>query len=345
MTALQKHLAFHNKEGELNFDAPTHVYTNEENKVYTSVTQLLEKFSPKFDKEFWGMYTALKDNGLKVKPDLDNRAIVVSGKHLPLKSLLVDGIYKHWYAATLAKWEGINAEAIHRGNNTHDYLESTVNKSKGFVNGVSGDNYQLRPEGYKGASITTIHDLDQTDLKDRFPVIYERLTKFIERDCIIYAEKRLRLDLAQIAGMIDLPIVKRGTNKFCILDWKTNKEKFYPTAGYMKKIKVGDKWIKSETFVPTDDRFSYPIGNVPYCKIMTYALQLSIYAYMMEVWGYELVANGLQIVHIRPGEEPEVLNLPYLRDEVELLIRHRLEELGIPFFDKTNIEANYNYGK
>lgn len=341
MTNLQKHLAYFNQDGELNFDEPSHIYTNDENKVFKSVTQFLGDFEPGFDKEYWGMYTALKDNGKKVKPDVENRAIVVDGKHLPLKDLHRDSIYKHWYAATLAKWKGINAEAIHRGNNTHNYLEETVNKSKGFITGKGEDNYQLRPHGYKKDTIENIADLDSTDLEQQYPMIYNRLKEFIKRDCIIYAEKRLRLDFAQLAGTIDLPIVKRGTKKFCILDWKTNKEKFHPTSGYLKKIKVGNEWVKSDIFVPTDDRFAYPLGHIPYCKINSYALQLSLYAYMMEVWGYELVDRGLEIIHIRPGEEPELIKLRYLRDEIELIIKHRLKELGVPFFDKDNIEANF----
>lgn len=341
MTNLQKHLAFFNVEGELNFDEPSHTYTNDANKVFTSVTQFLGEFEPVYDREFWCMYTALKDNGKKVKPDTANRTIVVDGRVLPIKDLMRDSIYMHWYAATDAKWKGINAEAIHRGNNTHNYLEETVNKSKGFYTGKGEDNYQLRPQGFKKEAIETIADLDSTDLGQQYPMIYDRLKEFIARDCTIYAEKRLRLDFAQLAGTIDLPIVKRGTKKFCILDWKTNKAKFYPTSGYMKKILVGGQWIKSDIFVATDDRFKYPISHLPLCKINGYALQLSLYAYMMEVWGYELVDRGLEIIHIRPDEEPELIKLPYLRDEIELLIRHRLEELGRPFFDNKDIAANF----
>ena len=216
MTNLQKHLAQYNRDGELNFDEPTHVYTNEENKVFKSVTQFLGDYEPQQDWEFWGMYTALKDNGLSVKPDVPNKAIIVNGKHSPLKNLMRDSIYQHWYEATRAKWRASNAEAIHRGNNTHNYLEETINKSKGFLSGKGEDNYLIRPQGFKNRNIETVADLDTTDLEQRYPFIYNRLKGYIERDCIIHAEKRLRLDFAQLAGTIDVPIIKRGSKKFWI---------------------------------------------------------------------------------------------------------------------------------
>lgn len=341
MTNLQKHLAFYNKDGDLKFDEEPHIYTNEENEVYDSVTQFLGSYEEEFNGEFWGMYTALKDNGKKVVPDLKANAIIVDGKHSPLKSLMKDSIYQHWYTATRAQWKGTNAEAIHRGNNTHNYLEDTVNQSKGFYKGDKTDNDSLRPKGYKRKPMETVADLDATDLEEKFPSIYNRLKMFIDKDCAIYAEKKLRLDFAKLAGTIDLPIIKRGTKRFCILDWKTNKDEFKPTSGYMKKIFVGGKWIKSDIFVQTDDRFKYPISHLPLCKINGYALQLSLYAYMMEVWGYELVDKGLEIIHIRPGAEPKVIKLPYLKDEVEILLRHRLQLLGRPFFDKDDMGSNF----
>ena len=334
MTNLQKHLAKYNTEEELNFDEPSHRYFNKDNKTFLSVTQFLGEFEPKFDEEFWGMYTALKDNGKLVKPDLDNKAIYINGVSNPISKLHKDTIYKHWYSVTIAKWKGISAEACLRGNNTHNYLEESINESKGFFNGNS-DNSNITSSRKKDNQISTVNDLDKGDLKEKFPSIYERLKLYIERDCIIYAEKRVKLDFALIAGMIDVPIIKRGTNKFCITDWKTNKDEFKYTSGYMKKIKVGNDWVKSDIFVPTDDRFSYPISHLPYCKINLYSLQLSLYAYIMECWGYELVDKGLEIIHIRPGMEPKVIKIPYLREEIELLIKHRLQEIGLPYFDNS----------
>lgn len=331
-TNLQKHLAYFNSDKELSFDEPSHRYYDENDKTFLSVTQFLGQYEDPFDEYFWGMYTALKNNGKKVKPKPEDNAIVVDGKLVKVKHLHEDNIYKHWYAETIAKWKGINAEACHRGNMVHNFLEDSINQSKGVTTAVS-DNHNIMPKGYRKDAIETVNDLDLTDLQGQYPMVYDRLKQYIERDCIIYAEKRVKLDFAQLAGTIDVPIIKRDSNRFCILDWKTNKDEFKPTSGYMKKIQVGGQWIKSDIFVPTDDKFKYPVNHLPACKLYAYSLQLSLYAYIMEVWGYELVDKGLEIIHIRPGAEPKLIKIPYLKDEIELLIKHRLEYLGVPFFD------------
>lgn len=335
LTELQKHLALYNNNEELHFEEEAHVYTKGA-KNYISATTLIGTFEPEFDKEFWAMYTALKNHNLKVKPEPAKRAIIVNGKLCELKSLLKDNIYKCWYEEVVAKWKGINAEACHRGNVTHNFLEDSINKSKGYSDG--SDNHKIHSGGVKAKNIETVHDLDSTAIEDAFPTVYKRLKGYIERDCIIYAEKRLHLDLAQIAGTIDVPIIKRGTNKFAILDWKTNKDEFKPTSGYYKKEFIGGTWVKTDKFVETDDTFNYPLNHLALCKLNIYTLQLSLYAYMLEVWGYELVPNGLEIMHIRPGREEKLIRLPYLKHEIELIIKHRLKEIGLPFFDSKAIE-------
>ena len=341
MTPLQKHLSFYNKEEEISFNDAQHRYYDEQNKdvVYTSVTQFLGEFEHKFDNEFWGMYTALKDKGLKVKPQPDTKTIIINGKPAKLSSLLKDSLYKCWYEETLAKWRGINEEACIRGTNTHNYLEDTINQSKGMVSGYA-DNHLIKPKAGTLKNLETVSDLDNTDLQERFPYIYNRLKGYIERDCIIFAEKRVRLDLVRLAGMIDVPIIKRNNKKFIIVDWKTNKDELKAKPGYYKKILVGGKWIKSDIFVETNDVFKEPINHLPFAKLYIYALQLSLYAYIMECWGYELVDKGLEIIHIRNGYEPRLIKIPYLLHEVELLIKYRLEQLGMPFFDVTQYQNN-----
>lgn len=336
MTPLQKHLAFYNKQEEILFTEHDHRYFDRVDNtiVYKSATQFLGGYEKKYDQEFWAMYTGLKDKGYKVKPEPEKRAIYVNGQLIPIKGLLKDALYKCYYDETIAKWKGINEEACIRGNNTHNYLEDTINQSKGKVGGKS-DNHLISPLSGTLKNIESVNDLDNTDLKEKYPFIYNRLKGYIERDCVIFAEKRVRLDLAQLAGMIDVPIIKRGSNRFCIVDWKTNKDELKTKPGYYKKIKAGGAWVKSDIFVETNDTFAYPIQHIPYCKLYIYALQLSLYAYIMECWGYELVDKGLEIIHIRPTAEPKLIKIPYLKNEIELLINHRLEELGIPFFDAT----------
>ena len=116
---------------EINFTDHDHRYFNDANETYISATQLLDRYKPKYDREFWCMYTALKENNYRVKPYPKERKIMVSGYKYTIKALKKDNIFIHLYNEIDARWKGINAEACFRGNQTHDYLENSINKSKG----------------------------------------------------------------------------------------------------------------------------------------------------------------------------------------------------------------------
>lgn len=335
MTELQQSLQYHNKSAEIGFDEVAHRYfdVNEPNLVFTSATQLIGLVEPPYDSEFWAMYTGLKDKMIPVKPEPEKRSIYVKGILMHVDELMKDSLYKHYYNQTVALWAGLTEEACIKGSNTHNYLEDSINESKGLL-GTYSDNSTISPDRKERDSFGTVaNDLAITTLKDTYPFIYNRLQQYIEKDCIIYAEKRVRLDHALIAGMIDVPIIKRGTNKFCITDWKTNKHELRDKPGYYKKIKAGGKWVKSDQWIVTNDTFLYPLNHLPHSKKNVYSLQLSLYAYILECWGYELVDKGLEIIHIRDGYDPKVIKIPYLRNEIELLIKWRLEQLGRPFFE------------
>lgn len=304
---------------EINFTKEDHRYFNDKNETYISATQVIDKYKKTYDREFWCMFTALKEQNLRVKPFPDKRKIAISGITYKLSGLMKDEIYKHYYNMIDAKWKGITAEACFRGNQTHDYLEASINKSKNDIKGKS--NINIRPSHlHKREPLKTVHDLEQTDLKDNYPSIFKRLSRYIEKGCSIYAEKKVHIDKYKIAGMIDVPIIKG--NKFCILDWKTNKDELRKEAGYYKKVKIGNKWVKGDTWVLTGDKFLEPIQHLESSKFNLYSLQLSLYAYIMEEWGYKLVDNGLEIVHLRPGAKPKLIKIPYLKDEIQLILNH-----------------------
>lgn len=332
MTPLQTFIAKNNSIEEISFTAHDHRYFDPSKPTlkYISATTIIGRYEPKFDQDFWSMYTALKDKKYRVKPEPNENIIYVNGVKNSLESLKRNTLFKAWQDATLAQWKVTNEEACERGNQTHDYLENTINQSKGYSTGV--DNNYITPSKLKG-SITSVHDLDATNLKDTLPSVYTRLSAFINKGCTIFAEKKVRLDLVQIAGMIDAPILKYDAEKnimyFCILDWKTNKDELKRKPGYYKKELIGGKWIKGDVWIDTNDTFTGSLSHIPYCKFNIYALQLSLYAYILECWGYKLVDNGLEIIHMRPNRKPELIKIPYLKREVELMLQDRLKELNI----------------
>jgi hypothetical protein len=148
----------------------------------------------------------------------------------------------------------------------------------------------------------------------------------INQGCTIFSEKRVYLTKYGLAGTIDCPIIKG--KYFSILDWKSNAADMHDTAGYYKKEKIGTEWIKTDTWIITEDCFNAPISHIPASKFHTYCLQLSIYAYIMEQWGYELISNGLAIVHYPLNKEPVYIPVPYLRNEVIALLTDHKRKLS-----------------
>lgn len=298
------------------FNEAEHKYYDANGSNYTSVTTLIGKYTEEFDKEFWGMYKALQANGYKVKPEPEKQIIIISGVKYKLADCFKDSLFKCWYDEIIAKWNTINQEACIRGNETHNALEDNINISKGDFTGLT--NASIIPKGKK--VLDTLHDLDKTNLQEKYPFVYKRLSGFLERGCSIFAEKRVFLREYFIAGMIDVPIFKGNT--FCILDWKTNKDTLHTTAGYYKQKNIGGVMVKTKEWIPTGKKFKYPLDMLEASKFNIYALQLSLYAYILEQWGYTLADRGLEIIHFPLGEEPRLLKIPYLKEEVCIMLNH-----------------------
>ena len=303
------------------FNEAEHKYYDEYGTIYTSVTTLIGKYTNTFDNEFWAMYTCLKDHHYKVKPQPETRSIYVNNVLYPLKNLMLDTRFKNWYDEIVAKWKGLNFEACERGNATHNELELSINQSKGDYFATTNTN--ITPRGEK--IITLKHELEGTPIAEKYPEVYTRLNAYLDRGFSIFAEKKVFLREYGIAGMIDCPVVK--DKHFCILDWKTNKDTIKQQAGYYKKINVGGKWIKSDIFVATGETFKYPINMIEASKFNTMALQLSTYAFILEQWGYKFINNGLEIIHFPIGDAPRLLKMPYLKDEVQIMLNHHKQSL------------------
>lgn len=301
---------------EISFDEKEHRYYDLEGNNYISCTTLIGKYTDTFDGYYWGMYTALKDKGYKVKPDYEKGIIIVNNHKYKIKDLHKDTLFTAWYEETLAKWKGITIEACMRGNRIHNELEDNINQSKGDYKGNTNRNITSTGEKV----LKTIHDLDKTNFKDKYPEVYKRLYGYIERGFSIFAEKKVHLSEYKVAGMIDVPMFI--DKHFCILDWKSNKDTLHTTSGYYKKEKIGGVWVKTNNWVSTDDKLKYPLNNIPASKFHTYALQLSLYAYILEQWGYTLLENGLEIIHFPVGDSPRLLKIPYLKDEIKILLNH-----------------------
>lgn len=311
---------------QLIFTEADHKYVDENNKVYTSVTTLLEKYKDKFDTEFWSMYTGLKDAGFRLKPYPEEQAIRLGSVKYKLADLKKEPYYVELQDLTKAMWKVKTTNACMRGNTIHNGIELGINKSRNDINAKDNDliTYETNPFKY-GKNISTLNDLDASPIATEFPFIYNILKPLVNAGATIFSEKRVYLSKYQLAGTIDCPIIKG--KYFSILDWKSNAADMHDTAGYYLKEKIDGVWTKTDTWIVTEDTFNNPISHIPASKFHTYCLQLSIYAYIMEQWGYTLIDNGLAIVHYPLNKEPVYLRVPYLRNEVIALLTDHKRKL------------------
>lgn len=309
------------------FEPVEHKYTDETGLVYTSATTLIGKYKEPFNKKYWSMYTALKNAGYKVRPSSDLQGIWIYNKFKSINDLYKNPINCQEVNNLLKKWENLTIQACERGNEVHDFLEDSINISKGDLEGKTNDVITPRLT----TTLTQVgldvilkckHDLDKTKIRERFPNIYDTLLKYINLGLTIFAEKRIYSTTYQIAGMIDVLIVNLRTKEFAILDWKTNKDKMMFQSGYFKKILIEGNWIKGDTYILTGKKLKYPVNNLDDCKGIIYSLQLSLYAYIMELWGFKLVKQGLKIYHIRPNLKPKLIQINYKKAEIAKILNH-----------------------
>lgn len=113
---------------------------------------------------------------------------------------------------------------------------------------------------------------------------------------IVYSEE------LKLAGSIDLIIHNKKTNKYSLVDWKTN-----------AKITTNSFNGKSGTHRITSD--------LEDCKYTLYALQLSLYRYILEEY-YGLDIYRQFIVHLKDNETIAYLT-PYYKNHVKQLTELR----------------------
>lgn len=275
----------------IKFNEEFHRYTDEENKIYTSVTTVIGKYHDQFNEDEWAY-----------KKSIDTSI------YNPYRGMSPTQIK--------AQWKETRDFSSDRGNKTHKLLEDSINESNGKAS-FEFDKEKVRIGTGKGLvkiTQTDLYILADTPLAKKFPKIYAFLRKYIEDGWTLYAEKRIYWFDYLIAGTIDCLLVK---NKFfMIVDWKTNKKKLEFRSGYYKKHQgvVTTQWVdKLEWFYP-------PLNKVPFCKGHIYTLQLSLYAYLMELWGYKCI--GLTLFHILEDVPQEPITIAYWKEHCINLCTH-----------------------
>ena len=141
------------------------------------------------------------------------------------------------------------------------------------------------------------------NIAEGYEVLIESFAKktkeIIKGKPLVESEKLLHNHDYKIAGTADLIIT--GKNGFHILDFKTNKRfGFYSTYN---------------TF------FIEPLEHLTQCEFTTYALQLSIYAYLMEQI-LKKPCLSLKVFYLREFDSVfwQEIHTPYMKDTVKNLL-------------------------
>ena len=110
----------------------------------------------------------------------------------------------------------------------------------------------------------------------------------------------------RLAGQIDL-LIKDG-NTIHIIDYKTNR-KLDEKSFYDSRTKK-------------NQMMKYPLNNIMDCNKLHYNLQLSIYAWMLQQNNPDLEVGKLIIVHYDHKGNVTEYELPYLKEDVERLMKY-----------------------
>ena len=269
----------------LYFDEAPHKYTDTYGNEYISVTTIIGNYSPKFDKDYW-LHKKARELGITEKE--------------------------------LAKrWQDITDEACTRGSHTHNGLEDGIKGSSMFKDAIK---YLNQIETGRCITVADIPNLKARPLdiekfkeatNNKYPKIYEVFDFYITRGYTIYSEIGVFLPNLLISGTIDVLAIK--SDRFVILDWKTNKDGLHFTSGYYKKDKTCKPVQLTNNWIEKDEKMLPPFNTLPECNGSHYTIQLSTYARMVElILGIPCVGCGL--CHIGTPFKLNQYGMPY-RDE------------------------------
>lgn len=256
------------------FDEPNHKYTDQFGNDYTSVTTCVEKFVIPFKTNYWAKRKAIEQ---KTSPEV-------------LKQ----------------QWKIINKDSTDKGTKKHNTLESAIRATSKFHKAVKIVRINNVTRCYSIPDLVNSGDIGEMSLKGfydkighKYPLIYKTIEFYVNRGYKIFSEINVYDPYNLISGTIDVLLVKG--NDFVIIDWKTNRNEITFESGYYKKDKPTNE--HTNVWIPAKKYMFFPIDNLEDCVGNHYKLQLSLYANMVEQFGYN--CKAILLFHIR---DPYLLN-------------------------------------
>lgn len=263
---------------------------------YISATTLKKKFVKPFDADFWSLYIAIREYLDIEKEKFSNYLKTKYGvyiKHADVNTLetvagLINGEIFNNVPKILQRWEDYKNERGRLGSEFHDKKEKEA-YIKGF--GTIGDST---------GDIVTYYSYNLGDLRDGY---YAELLVYLD-----YAfDKDNNLYDAGVAGQVDKCLITTDSN--------------------------GDRWIDIDDYktcaeISTDayDKMLYPFNELDHNDVNEFAIQLNIYAYILNQWGYK--TRSLRFTHCMIDPETreqvgeKVYHLPVFPHLIEKAIKY-----------------------
>jgi len=240
------------------------------------------------------------------------------GAPLSVTGLL--GLYKEkfdkekWSAITAKKqgttpdviqsiWALNNVYSTTRGTILHNYIENFYNNKVVQYNKEQVEK-ELGPE-------------EHIRLREEILILIKQFNNFYKDHSYILPVKSEfpvgDISGSKICGMLDMLAFNTKDNTFEIYDYKTNKD--------IKQTNNFKKYM-----LP-------PLEHLHECEYNTYALQLSIYKYFIEKYSTIEISKLTIIWFNQKNDNYQLIELPYLREEVELILNdflvNKLDKLEV----------------
>ena len=275
--------------GNVAFQEGPHKYFNitDPSIQYVSVTTLIGKYEPEFDKEFVSKYKALErlldSNTWKKEKGAIWKSHKIPSDFLEVYNISEEKLNKV-QQDILDEWNEINKQSCERGTKIHSQLENSFYKA--------GSNITLKKFGI-GGKFECKKNYNELDLE--YGIYPEYL--------VYYDNPELNL---HIAGQIDL-LVKNGYD-IHIIDHKSN-----------KKIDLKGFYNSSTR---STEKLKYPLTSLDNCNFNVYQLQLSTYAWMIQKINPNFVIKSLTLNHYDHEGNNTLYPCSYLKDDVEKMLKH-----------------------
>lgn len=270
------------KENEnVQYNDEQHIYIDKNSGLKCiSVTTLIEKFAQPFDEHFWSSVKALEELVGTTK-FAETKKKLTATKKFDAKYVVKFGIEAEDFikkkAEILQLWKNKNVEACERGTKIHKLHEDA---------NMGGQCKELKRYGLGGKFKCITNNKLKVGDQGIYP---ELLLSRISEDGIF-----------RLAGQADLVIID-GKDVY-VLDYKTNRS--------INKSSYFDSNTKRKQMM------QYPLNTIQDSNYWHYAIQLSTYAWMIQMVDPTLEIKGLMLIHYDHDNKETIYELDYLKDEV-----------------------------